>query len=166
MSNNKYDITVKVNSLLPIGKRIKKLFYCILNDYVKRFDCKDVLTGYTLEVSLVHYPEQSLEQGLAILPTEKDTKRIGVQLRDPILNEWEMNPIVAANYVGCMCHEFVHVCQFLTKRRGFKIPKAKYDKESETEAYGFDSIEVEARVFEGIYVSLYGWPLIKDFCYE
>jgi len=162
MSNNNYNIKVQVNSLLPIEKEVKKLFFDILNDYVERFNAKTVITDTKLAICLIEYNENSAEQGLACYPEDlEQLNRVLVQIRDPALNGWEGNPSVILFYVGTMCHEFVHVCQYLTGRKGFPIKGAKYNKKDPRDSYFFNPVEVEARAFEAIYTSLYGMKLVE-----
>jgi hypothetical protein len=59
-----------------------------------------------------------------------------------------------------MCHEFVHACQNLTGRKGFKVKGLTYDKTSEREVYYFDPEEMEARMLEGPYSELYAQDLL------
>jgi len=152
---------VKVEvACLPVAEdKIAKVFFDILDDYTKRFDVKVKDKEFKINIACVEYDDEDKNMGMTIYG-EDDNGRILVQIRDPFLSEWENNYFTMQLFLYIMCHEFVHVCQHLTGRDGFKVPKLKYDKDSSRESYFFDPCEVEARVFEHFYTVMYAEKLL------
>ena len=136
---------------------IKKVFYDVLEDYLDRFNLKTVKQPkkVMVNVCVVEYSDQIGDTGVTIEALEQMSK-IHVQLRDPFLNGWEDNPWVMGTFVTTLCHEYIHVCQYLTGRRGFSIRGAKWDRKDDLEKYHFDPSEVEARALSDYYAQRYG----------
>jgi len=152
-------IKVEVACLPASEEKVAKVLFDILEDYTKRFDVKARDKEFKISIACVEYDDDTRDMGMTIYG-EEDNGRILVQIRDPFLSEWENNYFTSQLFLYIMCHEFVHVCQHVTGRDGFKIPKIKYDKESSREAYFFDPCEVEARVFEHFYTVMYAEKLL------
>ena len=153
------NIRVQVACLPVCDRDIRKVFYEILDDYCKRFNVEATKEKTLVQICFIEYEDPDGDTyGLHIF--SEDNKRILIQIRDPLLHGWESNNYTMVKMVEVMCHEFVHACQALTGRNGFKIPKAIYDKGNEREKYFFDPSEVEARVFEAFYATQYSNVLI------
>jgi len=151
-------IKVTVSCLPKAERAIKNIFYDILDDYCKRYSIQVLDKKFAVQICLVEYDEESTSQGLTTFAEEEG--KILVQMRDPFLNEWEPNMYTLSGFLEILSHELVHVCQNLTGRQGFKIPKFKYDKKNKREEYFFDPSEVEARVLAAPYAILYAERLI------
>jgi hypothetical protein len=152
-------IKVKVSSMHKIDKEVAKLFRNILKDYMVRFDVLERGDIKEVYFCFVDLPETG-HDGTAIY--EDVGERIVVQIRDPAIsdNTGEPSKYAIAKMVQTLCHEIVHVCQRITGRKGFSIPKAKINKSSKDEVYFFDPLEVEARVLEQFYTYTYGSKLL------
>jgi hypothetical protein len=135
------------------------MFFNILEDYSIRYAAPITTKPFKVSICLVEYDEETNSEGLTVHCDGED--KLLIQLRDPFMNDWEPNPYMLSRFVGILCHEIVHACQHLTGRKGFKIPKLKFDKNIPEEAYFFDSMEVEARVLESPYAQLYGTILYE-----
>jgi len=156
---NKYKNLKITVVCLPDSKReIKKLFLNIVDDYCKRFNVQVTDKVVHIDIALVEYPEESSSQGVTAYSEEES--RIFIQVRDPFLNDWEDNPYTMLKFCDILCHEFVHAAQSLTGRAGFKVKGLKFDKLNETEAYLFDPEEMEARMLELPYTTLYAKDLL------
>jgi len=153
------NVQVEVACLPACEKNVAKVFFNILEDYCGRFNAKVGEREFKVSVACIEYPEDTEEMGMTI-HGDSDTGRILVQIRDPFLHDWEPNYFTKQLFLYIMCHEFVHVCQHLTGRDGFKVPKLTYNKESPRESYFFDPCEVEARVLEHPYTALYADKLL------
>jgi hypothetical protein len=152
-------IKVRVASLHDCEKEIKKMFHNILADYCERFGVTVTNTKVKeIIFCLVHYDDAAMSAGLTCYAD--DGAKILIQLRDPFLSDWEGNPYTMTKFVGILAHEIVHACQHLTGRKGIKINNLKYDKTKTEEAYFFSPDEIEARIFEDPYASLYGQDLL------
>jgi len=152
------NVKVKVVCLPDSEESIRRVFFEILEDYCERFQvlCTDKPTS--VSICLVHYEESNQSSGSTIV-SEDNTKMI-IQLRDTYLSGWEDNSYTLSGFMEVLCHEVVHVCQHLTGRSGFKVPKMKFDKTNPREAYFFDPYEVEARVLSSFYVEKYANKLV------
>lgn len=137
---------------------IRKIFYEILVDYCERFSVLPTEKKVTVGICLINYPDELSCSGSTIISEDGD--KIIVQMRDTYLSGWEDNNYTLHQFVNTLCHEFVHVCQYLTGRKGFTIPKATFDKTDEREKYFFESYEVEARVLADLYVEKYANKLV------
>lgn len=156
---NKYKhIKVTVVCLPDSKKEIKKLFFDILDDYSKRFNAPVTDKKVTVDIALVEYPEDTESQGLTMF-NEEESKMM-IQLRDPFLNNWEDNPYTLAKFCDILCHEFVHAAQSLTNRKGIKVKGLVFDKNDPKESYFFDPEEMEARMLELPYTTLYAQKLL------
>lgn len=156
---NKYK-NIKVTVVcLPDAKRdIKKLFFNILDDYSTRFNVPVTDKKITVDIALVEYPEETESQGLTMF-SEEECKMM-IQVRDPFLNSWEDNPYTMCKFYDILCHEFVHAAQSLTGRKGFKVKGLVFNKDSPEESYFFDPEEMEARMLELPYTTLYAQKLL------
>jgi hypothetical protein len=155
---NKYkNIKVTVSTIHNCQKDIKKIFFNILEDYTKRFNVEVTDKQIHIYICLVEYAEETTSQGLTIYNEEDN--RILIQTRDPYLSNWEDNTYTLAKFADILCHEFVHACQSLTGRKGFKVKGLVYDKDDEREKYFFDPEEMEARLLEAPYTMLYAQEL-------
>ena len=152
------NIKVIVHCLPSTEKNIKKLFFLILEDYCKRFNVKVTDKKVTVSICLVEYSDMITDDGLTVC--KEDGNKILIQMRDPWLNNWEDNKYMYYRFINVMCHEFVHACQNLTGRKGFKVKGLTYNKSSEVESYYFDPEEMEARMLEGPYSELYAQDLL------
>jgi len=156
---NKYkNLKVHVSCLPASEKDIKKLFFQILEDYVTRFSLTVTDKPTVINICLVEYNEHDSNQGVTMY-SEPDGRML-IQVRDPFLNDWEDNPYMMAKFSDIICHEFVHAAQYLTDRMGIKIKGLKYDKKDSQESYFFDPTEMEARLFEAPYSTLYAQHLL------
>jgi len=154
------NIKFKVASLHPCEKEFKLLFLQVLKDYCERFNLDLKHEQYEITVCVVNYEENASSSGCTIhSPDDEEVQKILIQVRDPFVAGWESNLYVMMMFADILCHEYVHACQFMTGRNGFKIPKLKYDKEDLLEKYFFDSMEVEARCLAGFYANKYGEKL-------
>lgn len=155
------NVRIEIACLPAAEKNVALVFFNILEDYCKRFNVKVTDEPYKISVACVEYADEDTDMGVTIHGNMVDIEgRILVQIRDPYLSEWENNYFTRQLFLYIMCHEFVHVCQHLTGRDGFKIPKCTYDKESTRESYFFDPCEVEARVLEHPYTTMYADKLL------
>lgn len=152
--NKHKNLTVNVVCLPDCEKEIKLMFFNILDDYCKRFKVTVVDRKTTINICLVEYDEDTESEGLMTATLMGD--KILIQLRDPFMNDWEANPYTVFSFLCVLSHEMIHACQFLTNRKGFKIPNLVWDKKDPKEQYYFDPMEVEARVLETPYAQLYG----------
>jgi len=76
------------------------------------------------------------------------------------MNEWQDNLYMLQKFCDIICHEFVHACQNLTNRCGFKVKGLTYDKDNPQEQYWFDPEEMEARMLELPYSVLYAQKIL------
>ena len=151
-------LKIKVATLHDCEKEVKKMFINVLNDYCDRF--KVVVDDEVKEIliCIVNYDDNADSAGLTCYAEEG--KKILIQVRDPFLSGWEDNPYTMYKFVSILAHEMVHACQKLTGRKGIKVSNLKYDKTNDAEAYFFAPDELEARLFEAPYASMYGGPLL------
>jgi hypothetical protein len=155
---SKKNLKVIVACLPNCEKEIRKVFFCILHDYCNRFSVECTEKKITVNICFVEYNEEIGDAGVTI--NAEEYNKIHVQLRDPFLNGWEDNPYTLGTFVNVLCHEIIHACQHLTGRKGFTIPKLKYNKEDQSEMYYFDPYEIEARCLADFYATKYGNTLI------
>ena len=153
----KNNLKVTVHAAVECEKEIKRFFHKILEDYCLRFGVTVLEGRHHVQVSLIECDTDAFH-GTTI--RVDDEERILVQVRDPFLNDWEPNIFTLQYFVSIIAHEFVHVCQYLTGREGFAIPGATYKMEDYAESYFFDPYEVEARVLQDVYMSMYGQELL------
>lgn len=156
--NLKNNIRVTVHCLPNCESTVKKVFLNILRDYCERFKVECTKEKYKVQICFVEYNINVGDAGLTV--HSEDHKKILIQLRDPFLNGWEDNQWTMDTFVTVLCHEIVHACQYLTGRKGFRIPRGKYDKKDKVESYFFNPLEVEARALAGFYTVKYGQELI------
>lgn len=161
MSNQLKNIKLHVVCIPDMEDEIKKIFFNSLEDYCKRFNVKCTEDKVSINLCFMEYPDpyeydfkNGTSHGVTIHDSNAKNRKIIVQVRDPFLNEWESNYYMMQQFLQVMCHEFVHVFQYLTGRNGIKI-KINYDKENNVEEYLFDPSEVEARLFEMVYLTLF-----------
>jgi len=147
------NISVTVICLPDVERKVKKIFFDILEDYCKRFRVKVTKNKIKVQIALIEYPEDSMTQGMTLW-TEHSTK-ILVQVRDPFLNDYGTNPYIMDKFLNIMCHEFVHAAQQLTGRTGITIANLKFNKKDDSEKYFFEPCEMEARLFESPYTNMY-----------
>lgn len=152
------NIKLNVVCLPSCEALIKKIFYEILVDYCERFSVLPTEKKVSVSICMISYPDDASCGGSTIISGGGD--KIIVQMRDTYLNDWEDNQYTLHQFANTLCHEFVHVCQHLTGRSGFKIPKVTFDKKDPREVYYFDSYEVEARALADLYVEKYANKLI------
>jgi hypothetical protein len=148
---------IKVNSCGVVDRQsaTKKLLHNILEDYCKRFKVEPISSSVKVDVCYIDMEHSDSLQGLTIIDQDQDTlDHIFVQVRDPQLDLIEISLPVERLFNQTVCHEFVHVCQHLTNRKGMQI-KGIMDKTSGREKYCFDPLEVEARVLQDLYADLY-----------
>ncbi len=151
-------ITLDVACLPDCEKQIGELFWDCLIDYVLRFNAPIINAPLKISICAVDYPPEANELGLSLF-NELDNKVL-VQVKDPFIAGEEYNEYAMIMFIQVLCHEIVHVCQHLTGRKGFKIPKHTVNKKDELESYFFDPEEIEARVLESPYASYYGYRLL------
>jgi len=149
------NVKVQVACLPDEGKVIEKLFFDCLLDYSARFNAPISKENFEVFICLIEYPEGSSTQGLTSHEMPDGT-RILIQLRDPILNDWELNMYTMDKFINILCHEIVHACQRICKRKGITVRNLNINKKDEREVYFFDPAEMEARLLEAPYSSLYG----------
>lgn len=152
------NIKVTVACLPNAEKDIKKLFFDILEDYSTRFNVPVTQEKVKVHICLVEYPEDLTNAGLTTYAESEG--KILIQMRDPWMNDWEDNPYMLQKFCDVLCHEFVHACQNLTGRLGFKVKGLTYDKDNPQEAYWFDPEEMEARMLELPYSVLYAQKIL------
>ena len=152
--NRPKNIRVTVACLPDAEKDVRQMFFDCLNDYSTRFKVPITDKKFVVHICLIEYEESSNEQGLTIY-NDAD-RRILVQLRDPLLNDWGPNHFVMDKFVNILAHEIVHACQYLCNRKIPKFNKLNYDKKDLREQYFFDPSEMEARMLEAPYTSFYG----------
>lgn len=152
------NIKVTVTCLPNVEKDIKKVFFEILDDYANRFNVAVTDKVIKVHISLVEYSEEATSAGLTSY-AEEDNKML-IQMRDPWLNNWEDNPYMVQKFCEIISHEFVHACQNLTGRKGFKVKGLTVNKENSLESYWFDPEEMEARMLEMPYSVLYAQKLL------
>jgi hypothetical protein len=144
-------IKVKVCCVPDCEQEIEDIFYAILDDYCDRFNVKPDGNKWQVNIFFAEQEGESLFRGVHII--EAGSNKINLQIRDPLLSEWEDNFFTVLMMVETMCHEMVHACQTITGRKGIKLTKTKVNKKDDEEKYFFDPFEVEARVLEGFYTS-------------
>lgn len=149
------NITVQVACLPDEGKVIEQLFFDCLADYSKRFNAPISKEKFEVFICLIEYEESTSSQGLTSHEMP-DGKRILIQLRDPLLNDWELNQYTMDKFINILCHEVVHACQHICNRKGITVRSLQVNKNDEREKYFFDPIEMEARLLEAPYSSFYG----------
>ncbi|WP_396190176.1 hypothetical protein [Flavobacterium sp.] len=158
---NKYkNLKVTVSSIHNCQKDVKDIFFNILDDYTKRFNVKVTEKPVTISICLVEYGEDAMSQGLTMY--NEDEGIMLIQMRDPFLNDWEDNTYMFSKFTDIVCHEFVHACQNLTGRKGFKVKGLKYNPKDDKEKYFFDPEEMEARMLEAPYSTLYAQDLLSS----
>jgi len=140
---------IQVSCLPACERGVKKLVFDILADYCERFSVLCLEGKFLINICFIEYGETSDKSGCTYFVEEQN--KIHIQLRDPMLNDWESNPYTMNTFMNVLCHEIVHACQHLTGRNGFKIPQLTYDSEDEGEEYFFDPAEIEARVLADFY---------------
>src|SRR5690606_32939556 len=149
---------VEVTFLNPkVNKYIKGLFFDILEDYCERFKVEPQ-EGFSIAFVAVGSDITSGNTLSGATMTYLQRKRIYVQVRDPlisdVLGEQEITASVLEQFKLTLCHEMVHVCQFLTGRK-LRRSIPFLDKDDPQEQYFFDPMEVEARILEHPYSALY-----------
>jgi len=144
-------ITLTVTTLHPFQKAVKKLFLSVLKDYCLRFDVKVKEAKWDIWIAFVAYDPSVHEQGMTIYG---ENNRILIQVRDPFLEDHEPQLYTNLQFLQIICHEFVHACQHMTGRKGIKV-KYKVVDPLVNDAYFFDPMEIEARVLEQFYCSLF-----------
>jgi hypothetical protein len=156
------NLKISVSAVPPIEKDVKKLLRDIIKDYCKRFNVECTPAATEIHISFIDYNEY-VSSGLAT--HAPDYNKIMVQIGDPFLTEacGGEHSIAPNNYtltafISTICHEFVHVCQYLTGRKGVPL-KGNHNKEDTVEEYYFDPAEVEARALESFYRAKYGQKL-------
>jgi hypothetical protein len=142
-----------------VADDIEEMLALILKDYCKRFKVKVLKEPFYIGVAFVNLRDAS-EPGCTILT---DDNRILVQVKDPYLDEEMKEPYTFINtkYMEIMCHEFVHVCQTLTGRKGIDL-QISHNKKDKLEKYFFDPEEMEARLLESFYANVYAFPLLME----
>jgi hypothetical protein len=153
---NQKNIKIYTASLTPFQKELKKLFLKILEDYCNRFKVEIKDGRYKVSICTVEYQNHTVMSEMGLTAYGEDNN-ILVQVRDPYMEGMESSPYVDLKFLEILCHELVHVCQFMTGRKGIKI-KGKLDK-SDEEEYFFDPQEIEARVLESFYTSRFAAKL-------
>ena len=151
-------ITLEVACLPDCEKEIGKLFWDCLMDYVIRFNLPVIKVPLKVSICAVDYPPDGNELGLTLFNDFEN--RILVQVKDPFLAGEEYSEYAMLMFIHVLCHEIVHVCQYVTGRKGFKIPNHTVNKKDEQEKYFFDPEEIEARVLEAPYATYYGYRLL------
>ena len=147
-------IELEVACLPDSENSIANLFWNCLEDYIVRFNTPIIMHPIKIQICAVEYSlEGNGDMGLTMF--NDDDGRILVQVRDPFLNECEYTEYAMSLFINIICHEIVHVCQHLTGRTGFKIPKMNIGEDIREE-YFFDPEEIEARVLEAPYTAYYG----------
>jgi hypothetical protein len=156
------NLKIQVSAIPPIEKDIKKLLLDILNDYCKRFNVTCTTNKTEIHISFINY-EEYISSGLAT--HAPDYNKIMVQIGDPFLTSVnsddfsvEPNSYTLTTFICTICHELVHVCQYLTGRKGSAL-KGNHNKDDPIEGYYFDPAEVEARALESFYRAKYGQKL-------
>lgn len=152
------NIKIDVVCLPPLENVIRKIFLSILDDYCLRFDALPQDRKLKVQICLVEYDGKTASSGVTHYNEEEG--RILIQTRDPFLSDWEPNFYMMHRFVGIMCHEFVHGCQYITERDGFGIDHNWVSDGSPSEDYFFDPSEMEARLLEDFYASEFGYVLI------
>jgi hypothetical protein len=148
---------IKVNScgVTDRQRKTSKLLHSILEDYCLRFGLTPPEHRVNIDVAYADFEFIHEYDGITVIDSESDTlTRIFVQVRDPLLDGVELNKPVVRLFDQTVCHEFIHVCQYLTGRAGMRV-KGIMDKTSSRELYCFDTMEVEARVLQDLYTDLY-----------
>lgn len=154
------NIKVHVTCIPNEAKAIKKLFFDCLLDYSERFNAPIGKGKFDVFICLIEYPETDGSQGVTHYYEEPNgDTRILIQLRDPILNDWELNLYTVDKFVNILCHEIVHACQDICNRKGISVRNLNFNKKDERESYFFDPAEMEARLLEAPYSSMYGSEL-------
>lgn len=151
-------ITLQVSCLPNCEKEIAKIFWDCLIDYVLRFNAPIIKIPVKISICAVDSPLENDELGLTLF-NDVDN-RILVQVNDPFISHSDYNEYAMLMFVHVLCHEIVHVCQYLTGRKGIKIPNHSTNKNDEQERYFFDPEEIEARILESPYASYYGYRLL------
>ncbi len=148
---------IKVNScgVIDRQRQTSKLFHNILEDYCLRFKLEPLSHKVDVDVAYADFEFINEYDGLTVVDEYADKlDHIFIQVRDPQLDGIEISKPIIRSFNQTICHEFVHACQHLTKRKGMKV-KGIMDKTSSKEQYCFDPVEVEARVLQDLYVELY-----------
>jgi len=154
-------MTIKINVVAHTvnPNTVKKVFHEILSDYCNRFGVSVVDEQINISVVFMVVGDEDPMNGLITFKMNDKGEQQGhdyiVQVRDPWLSDWELNPYTQQQFLDTLSHEFVHVCQCVTGRKGFKLKGLNIDKENDKERYFFDPIEMEARLLEGFYSDRY-----------
>jgi len=153
------NITFSFVGAAEIDLEVYDLFNLMLKDYCKRFNVKVSKEPWHVGVAFVNLNGYE-EPGCTML-VENNT--ILVQVKDPFLDDQLPGnyPFTNAKYIEIICHEFVHVCQTLTGRKGLDLT-VKHNKKDKLEKYYFDPEEMEARLLESFYANLIAYPLLME----
>ena len=148
-------IKLHVASLtVPVAK-VKKCFHEILTDYCTRFHVIPTEKPVDISVMFTGQEDDDTTSGMVLrikAPDEGEQEhKYLVQIRDPWINGWEENPYAIDGFMASISHEFVHICQFLTGRKGIQISRKFYDSADDTEHYYFSPHELEARALSSFY---------------
>ena len=148
---------------LGINKEVYEMFFEVLADYCVRFNVtvKPVPRDIIIHGVWMSNEEAMSSEGVTVYNEDDPASLIYVQATDfTIDNTIEIPEALMKRFVETICHEFVHVSQELTGRKGFRH-RIKHNKKNEDEKYYFNPYEVEARILECFYQSAYGNKVIK-----
>jgi hypothetical protein len=150
---------------------IKTLLQLILIDYCKRFNTKVIRKQNKVSIALVNYSSDELMGEIGIT-YQIENNQILVQVHDPYLDGLDTeHPYVNHIFINTLCHELVHVCQYLTQRGKHLEHTCIASEEgmlymnvdsTDTEAYYFDPCEIEARLLADFYMNSFAIPLIVE----
>lgn len=155
MKSKKYpNIKFEVSCLYDCKKEFKDIFFEVLDDYTQRFNAPVIKEKVLIQLCFVEYPlNENYSLGLCMFNEEDNI--VLIQIKDPFLNECVFNTYTMNLLGSVLCHEYVHVCQYLTGRKGIKRPKMVIKPDDDRENYFFDTEELEARMLEAPYSSYY-----------
>lgn len=148
------NIKIFVSGLNHNHRLITDCFYDCLADYCERFEVLPTEGPVKIYVNLISANDDDDTHGSVIHSLGDRTKYL-VQVQDPFLRGSGFDTFTTARFIECLCHEFVHVCQYLTDR-----DKVRYTYPTiygdEREKYFFSNIEIEARLLAAPYSEFYG----------
>ncbi len=155
--------TITCSSIHAHDARIVKACYSILADYLRRFNLDIVKDKASVKIVFVATPDKDNTRlvGRTTYGTNKDGPSIYIEIKDPVLNDLEINEFAEDAISKTVAHEMIHACQFLTGRYGIR-PRIPHDNQDSFESYYFKPNEMEARLLEDFYVAKYMQDIFKD----
>ena len=157
------NLTITTAFLSDIDREIKLLMARILLDYSHRTGRDITEDEYNIAICGVDPNIDVTNHHLGM--TVDSENRVLVQVEDPYMDmkkPEDAHLYVQLKFLEVICHEMVHACQAITKKKKGRRYVMVHDKHDKDQVYYFDPDEIEARIFEGFYAQKYAIPLLLD----